>query len=80
MKRYLRAVAVGSLLLGAAVLGGCQTTGSTTSTKPVCAALIGPITYNSRNPNSEYHAGPKLAPQIARRNRVGVNLHCPKYR
>jgi uncharacterized protein YceK len=61
-------------------LGGCATTGSTTSIAPVCAALVGPITYNSHDKNSDWHAGKKLAPELAVRNRVGVNLHCPKYR
>lgn len=68
------------ILLLAILLGGCVTTGSTQSLKPVCDAMIGPITYNSHNKNSDWHAGKKLAPELAKRNRVGVNLRCPAYK
>ena len=66
------------ILIGLA-LTGCQTTGTTTSLKPVCAALVGPIRYNSKVLKSLYHAGRKLAPQLAIRNRVWLNLACKKY-
>lgn len=68
------------ILAMALALAGCQTTGSTQSYAPVCDALIGPIKYNARKPGSEYHAGPKLAPQLAQRNAVGANLNCPAYK
>jgi hypothetical protein len=72
----MKAVAIMSLLL----LAACAPPGAVESLKPVCDALIGPITYNSHNKNSLWHAGPKLAPQIALRNSVGRNLSCPAYK
>ena len=69
-----------AVILLSLVLAGCATTGSTQSLKPVCDALIGPITYNSHNKNSDWHAGKKLVPELAKRNRVGINLHCPAYK
>lgn len=65
------------LILLALALGGCATDGSTQSLAPVCEALGPVIKYNPRNKDSDYHAGPKLAPQIAYQNRVRVNLSCP---
>lgn len=50
------------------------------SLKPICAALVGPIRFNSYDPKSSVYAGPRLKPQLDLRNRVGVNLHCPAYR
>lgn len=67
-----------SALLLALAGAGCETTGGTA--KNVCDALIGPIKYNSTNPASPRHAGPALAPDLAVRNRVGVNLRCQSYR
>lgn len=52
----------------------------TTSTTPVCSALIGPIKYNSQKRTSARFAGPKLAPDLKQRNQVGENLNCPQYR
>lgn len=63
----------------ACLLGGCTHTGSTQSLAPVCEALGAPIEYNSRNKNSDYHAGPKLAPRLATQNRVGTGLNCTGY-
>lgn len=62
------------------LLAGCASSGSLQGLTPVCDALVGPITYNPSNKNSEYHAGPKLAPELALRNRVGENLNCPAYK
>ena len=67
-----------SLMVLALALAGCETTGSTP--KAVCSALVGPILYNSQNAKSQRYAGPALAPDLAVRNRVGVNLRCPAYR
>ena len=61
-------------------LAGCITNGSTQSLKPVCDAIIGPIQYSSHNKQSARYAGPELAPDLAKRNRVGVNLACPAYK
>jgi len=67
--------------LVALALAGCVTTqGAVTTPTPVCNALVGPIKYSSQNKKSLRYAGPKLAPDLAVRNRVGVNLRCPAYR
>lgn len=50
-----------------------------TSKKVVCEAMVGPIHYNSKNRKSAFYAGPRLAPQLRVRNRVGINLGCPEY-
>lgn len=52
----------------------------TTSTTPVCSALIGPIKYNSQKPTSPRFAGKALAPDLKQRNQVGEKLRCPAYR
>ena len=69
-------------ILALLLLAGCATKAplKTTSTTPICAALIGPIQYNSQKPASDRFAGPALAPDLKRRNQVGEQLHCPKYR
>lgn len=71
-----------ALLMFILMLAGCASTPDLrpTSTAPVCTALIGPIKYNSTNPKSPRHAGPKLAPDLKARNQVGENLNCPAYR
>jgi len=48
--------------------------------KPICAALIGPIKYNSTNKVSVRYAGHTLALDLKQRNQVGQYLHCPAYR
>ncbi len=70
------------LVLAVVALSGCATVpiGKTVTTTPVCAALIGPIKYNSQNLKSRRHAGPDLAPDLKRRNQVGQGLNCPEYR
>lgn len=64
------------------ILGGCAGTlpSPTKSDSAVCDALVGPIKYNSKNPKSSRYAAKNLAPDLAVRNRVGINLQCPKYR
>lgn len=74
---------IAALMILALGLVGCSTTGDklkTTSSVPVCTALIGPIQYNSQKPASRRFAGPDLAPDLKRRNQVGQNLRCPAYR
>lgn len=62
-------------------LAGCATgPRPSVTTAPACEALIGPIRYNSFDAKSRRYAGPDLAPDIAKRNRVGRNLRCPQYR
>lgn len=77
---YLAIVPIALLV----ALGGCshEPPGSSgiQSLKPVCTALIGPIRYNSADPNSQRHAGPDLAPDLEKRNRVGSRLNCPEYK
>ena len=70
-----------ALLLLTLPLGGCflTATGSITSLTPVCEALGPPIQYNTKNKDSAYHAGPKLAPRLSQQNAVGENLPCPGY-
>jgi hypothetical protein len=63
------------------VLAGCQTDGVTpNSLLPVCTALIGPIEYNTYSKASARYAGPKLAPDLKRRNQVGKYLGCKQFR
>lgn len=66
------------MLSVALVTSGCQTV-STPTDEIVCNALGSPIIYNSKRKTSEYYAAPKLAPQIAVKNRTGINLNCPAY-
>ena len=69
------------LLLVSALLSGCATVNTrSASLTPVCKALIGPIHYNSKLKTSSRYAGPALAPDLAQRNQVGINLACPAYR
>ena len=69
-------------LLALLILGGCQTTQVGKPVKPqaICKALVGPIKYNSTDPKSPRHAGPKLAPDLKQRNQIGQRLNCPQYR
>jgi hypothetical protein len=75
----LTPVLFATLLLAGCVEGSLDKLKGT-STAPVCVALIGPIKYNSVDLKSARHAGPKLAPDLKRRNQVGSNLRCPQYR
>lgn len=74
----IRAIDLMFLLVVCTLLAGCETTGSTP--RSVCDALVGPIKYTSENAKSARFAGPGLAPDLAVRNRVGVNLKCKAYR
>ena len=71
--------AISLLVLAGTLLAGC-TTGGVSTPKAVCNALLAPIKYNSTVPTSRRFAGPDLAPDLAQRNRVGMNLACPAYR
>ena len=82
IKRFKWDMLAISALLFAISFGftGCATMPLPDSKTPVCEALVGPIKYNSTDPRSQRHAGPALAPDLAQRNRVGINLKCPQYR
>lgn len=47
---------------------------------PTCAALVGPLRYNTYVPKSRRYAGPDLAVDLKRRNQIGQALGCPQYR
>jgi hypothetical protein len=68
------------VLVIALACAGCAHNLAATSLSPVCDALEEPITYNSQNAKSNIYAAPGLAPVLAERNRVGVNLNCPAYK
>lgn len=73
---------VGLVFLVGTMLSGCAGDLDklrTTSTTPVCTALIGPIKYNTQKRTSLRFAGPKLAPDLKQRNQVGQNLGCKQY-
>lgn len=80
----VRLLGMSSLIIGSS-LAGCArlerpTLGTVPTNNPVCEALVGPIHYNSSNKRSLRYAGKDLAPDLAVRNRVGENLHCPAYK
>ncbi len=50
------------------------------SVADICVALIGPIKYNSTNPQSKRYAAYLLALDLHQRNEVGRRLKCPKYK
>lgn len=70
------------LLLLMLLLSGCASGKDLrpTTTSPICEAVVGPIKYNSQKPTSRRFAGPDLAPDLKKRNQIGQNLGCPKYR
>jgi len=70
------------ILAAALALGGCAAMPAAppSSLKPVCAALIGPIRYNTFDAKSRRHAGDLLARDLKARNAVGRRLGCPRYR
>ncbi len=65
----------------ALLLAGCDPKAlPPSSIAPICAALIGPIHYNSSSPMSKRYAAYLLALDIHQRNEVGVRLGCPQYK
>jgi hypothetical protein len=68
------------LLIGIFCAGCATTSASLSSLQPVCAALVGPIRYNSAKQSSDRYAGKALVPDLAQRNHIGVNLGCPAYK
>jgi hypothetical protein len=67
--------------LVAILLSGCVTDGlSPTQLRPICAALVGPIKYNTFDAKSRRYAADLLAMDIHQRNDIGRQLGCPQYR
>ena len=64
----------------ALAMSGCQTLSTVTSLDPVCTALGQPIRYTSKDKASQRYAAALLAPQLAEKNRTGINLDCPAYK
>lgn len=65
----------------AVLLAGCDPKDlPPSSIAPICAALVGPISYNTRNKMSERYAAYLLALDIHQRNEIGRKLNCPAYR
>jgi hypothetical protein len=50
------------------------------SIAPICAALVGPISYNTRNKMSQRYAAYLVALDIHQRNEIGRKLGCPQYK
>jgi hypothetical protein len=72
--KWMMALIVPATMLTA----GCQTL-STPTPEAVCKAIGSPIRYTSKVKESDYYAAPKLAPQLAVKNRTGIHLNCPAY-
>lgn len=69
------------VLLSMVLLTGCVTDGlGPRQLKPICAALVGPIKYNTFNKASRRYAADLLAMDIHQRNSIGQQLGCPQYR
>ena len=69
-----------ALLILPLLLSGCVTDGlSPTQLRPICAALVGPIKYNTFNKASRRYAADLLAMDIHQRNDIGRQLGCPQY-
>lgn len=67
--------------LALTLLSGCVTDGlGPRQLKPICAALVGPIKYNTFNKASRRYAADLLAMDIHQRNSIGQQLGCPQYR
>jgi hypothetical protein len=77
MRSYLLS---GCALIIGFVLSGCDVKDlPPSSIAPICAALVGPIHYNTRNKMSQRYAAYLLALDIHQRNEIGRELNCPKY-
>ncbi len=69
-----------TILLTSLLLAGCVTDGlSPTQLRPICAALVGPIKYNTFNKQSQRYAAQLLAMDLHQRNDIGRQLGCPQY-
>lgn len=70
---------IAAALLCASLLTGCVTDGEDTGLKSSCTVLDGPYSYGTKDVNGPVHAGPKLAPRLARHNSIGHKLNCPGF-
>jgi hypothetical protein len=69
-----------AIILIPILLAGCVTDGlSPTQLRPICAALVGPIKYNTFDAKSRRYAADLLAMDIHQRNDIGRQLGCPQY-
>jgi hypothetical protein len=69
------------ILLGCFVLAGCDPQGLPPSSRAaICAAVVGPIRYNSTDRQSGRYAARLLVPDLKQRNQIGRRLGCPQYR
>ena len=50
------------------------------SIAPICKALGDPVKYTTENKMSARYAAWLLGATLAERNRVGIELGCPKYK
>ena len=65
------------LIIFGAMLASCATApGPSTKISPICEAIGPKFKYNTHNKNSDFHAGPKLAPRLSQQNDVHDGLHC----
>jgi hypothetical protein len=71
----------GCVLIIGFVLSGCDLKDlPPSSIAPICAALVGPIHYNSRNKMSQRYAAYLLTLDLHQRNEIGRKLNCPRYK
>jgi hypothetical protein len=76
-----RAIKLLPLLIVAALVAGCDPQDLTPAqTKAICHAMIGPIRYNSLNPQSKRYAAIYLAMDLKQRNQVYTGLRCVSHR
>lgn len=68
------------LMLVAVALGGCVTTGDEPIDIATACKVLGPvIKVNTKNKNSDWHAGKLLAKRVYQNDDTGANLHCNGY-
>lgn len=73
----MRAILTIVAAISALALAGCDPQDLPPQSKgAICLALQGPIYYNSYNPKSPRHAGPRLAIDLHTRNIIWRSLGC----
>lgn len=80
MRKPVILLALATLLMGAAGPAGCDAQLSPAGLHAICAALVGPIKYNTYTKTSGRYAGPILGMDLKQRNQIGQRLGCPLYR
>lgn len=67
-------------LISLILLTGCDPEGLPPNSKAaICAAVVGPIVYNSTDRKSGRYAARLLVPDLKQRNQIGRRLGCPQY-